>query len=262
MESRDTPPEGRSPAPAGVNGLRMYYELHGNGEPLVLLHGFNVSGAIWQPFIAPLSRRYRLIVPDLRGHGRTDNPSGVFSHRLAAQDLFALLDHLNIDAFRAVGTSSGGMLLLHAALQQPARLKAMVLVGATYYYPHTARAVMRQRTPEALTPDILDKLRQYHHLGDDQIRTLHAMFHGFRDNYDDMDITPARLAAITTPTLIVHGDRDTYFPPSIAFDLFRAIPDARLWIVPNGKHIPIFDRPEAFAQTALAFLNGEMTADR
>ena len=258
MEPRDL--SGRI---APVNSLRMYYELHGQGDPLVLLHGFNVSGAIWKPFIAPFSRHHRLIVPDLRGHGRTDNPSGAFSHRLAAQDLFALLDHLNIDAFRAIGTSSGGMLLLHAALQQPARLKAMILVGATYYYPHTARAVMRQRTPETLTPDILDKLRGHHRLGDDQIRTLHALFHSFKDNYDDddMDIPPARLATINIPTLIVHGDRDTYFPLSIAVDLFQAIPNARLWIVPNGNHIPIFDPPETFAQTALSFLRGELTTD-
>lgn len=242
-----------------ANGLRIYCELRGRGDPLVLLHGFNVSGAVWEPAVPGLRDTYRLIVPDLRGHGRSDNPSGEFSHRLVAHDLFALLDRLRVGEFRAVGTSSGGMALLHAALLQPGRLKAMALIGATYYYPPSARAVMRQRTPDTLTPDLLARLREHHRLGDDQIRALHDRFHGFRDDYEDMDLTREKLRGIDVPTLVVHGDRDAYFPLDVAIDLYRAIPGARLWVIPNGRHIPIFDRPEEFVRVALAFFGGAWT---
>ena len=103
-------------------------------------------------------------------------------------------------------------------------------------------------------------LRRHHRLGDDQIRALHAYFHGLHDNHDDMDITADQLATITARMLIVHGDRDTYFPPSIAMEMRRAIPRAYLWIVPNGRHFPIFDHPEDFTRIALEFLGGEWEA--
>lgn len=247
-------PEGRI---AAVNDLRMYYEIHGRGDPLLLLHAYNASGAFWKPFIPAFSEHYRLIIPDIRGHGRTDNPAAQFSHRQVACDTFALLDRLGIDLFRAIGVSTGGNTLVHMARQQPARIEAIVLVGCTYRYPESARAVMRQRTEETLTPQIVEKLRAYHKLGDEQIRALHLIFHGIKDCYDDMDLTPAQLADIRASALIVHGDRDTFFPLSIAVDMYRAIPDAYLWTVPNGGHIPIVDHAEAFTRTALKFLRGD-----
>ena len=247
------PPDGRI---AAVNDLRMYYEIHGEGDPLLLLHAYNASGIFWKPFIPAFSERYRLIIPDIRGHGRTDNPAAGFSHRQVARDTYALLDHLEIGPFRAIGVSTGGNALVHMALQQPARPQAMVLVGSTYRYPESARAVMRQRTEDTLTPEIVEKLRHYHKLGDDQIRALHLIFHSIKDCRDDMNLTPGHLAAVRASTLIVHGDRDTFFPLSIGVDMYRAIPDAYLWTIPNGDHIPIVKHAEAFTHTALEFLRG------
>ena len=105
-----------------VNGMQMYYETYGAGEPLLLLHAFNVSGVTWARFIPELSKQYSSSVPDLRGHGRSTNPSPQFTHRQAALDLFALLDHLGIQQFRSMGISTGGMTLIHMATRQPARV--------------------------------------------------------------------------------------------------------------------------------------------
>ena len=75
-----------------VNEMQMYYEIYGEGSPLVLPHGFTQTGAFWQPYIAALAEHFKLIVPDLRGHGRSTNPTHPFTHRQAALNIFALLD--------------------------------------------------------------------------------------------------------------------------------------------------------------------------
>src|SRR5688572_26241379 len=117
--SAQTSPEGNV---ISVNGIQMYYEVYGEGAPLVLLHGFTQSSQLWQPFIADFAKHYQLIVPDLRGHGRSTNPTNQFTHRQSALDIFALLDQLEINEFKAMGISVGGMTLLHMATQQPARV--------------------------------------------------------------------------------------------------------------------------------------------
>ena len=107
--SRRADEEGRGrDALLSAPSMDFYYETHGTGAPLVLLHGFNASGKVWAPFIPELARRYRLIVPDLRGHGRSTNPAGTFTHRPSALDVFALLDRLGIGKFRAMGIRSRG----------------------------------------------------------------------------------------------------------------------------------------------------------
>ena len=235
----------------------MYFEIHGQGDSLLLLHGFNVSGITWKAFIPYFSKTYQLIIPDLRGHGKTDNPPDRFSHRLVAEDISKLLDRLGVGKVKCIGTSTGGMALLHMALQQPDRVSDMVLVGSTHYYPESARAVMRRRTEDTLTPEIIEKLRQYHRLGNDQIRALHRHFHSFKDSQGDMDLTHAQLGAIKARTLIVHGDRDTFYPLSIPMEMYQSIPRAYLWVIPNGGHIPISECAPVFSRIALQFLRGD-----
>ena len=205
--------------------------------------------------LSPILQEYPLILVDLRGHGRSTNPSNQFTHRQAALDLFVLLDQLGIDTFKAIGVSTGGMTLIHMATQQPARVEAMVLVGAPSYIPEQARAINQASTLESWD---WEPLRQQHMYGDEQIRALLNQFHDFKDVYDDMNFTPPYLSIITAQTLIMFGDRDAFFPVSIPVEMYTAIPHAYLWIVPNGDHVPIFDqRAAAFTQTALDFLRGE-----
>src|ERR1051325_4189622 len=123
-----------------VSDIELHYEIRGQGAPLVLLHGGGGAGSNWNLVFRDPPRGYRLVVPDLRGHGRSLNPSGQFSIRQCARDVLALLDHLRIEEFKAVGLSLGAKTLLHIATQQPSRVAAMVLVSAAPYFPEQARA--------------------------------------------------------------------------------------------------------------------------
>ncbi len=244
-----------------ANGFQMYFEERGDGEPLLLLHGGTGVGADWQHvFTRGDPAGFRVIVPDLRGHGRSTNPSRAFTFRQAAVDLFTLLDHLGVRRVRAIGLSMGAKTLLHMATQQPARIEAMVLVSAAPYFPEQARAAMAQLSADAFSEAEWTSLRQRHVHGDDQIRMLFEQMRGLKDSHDDMAFTPALLATITARTLIVHGDRDPLYPAELAMDMYRAIPGSALWIVPNGGHGPIFGPLAApFVETALAHLSGSTT---
>lgn len=239
-----------------VNDIQMYYEIHGEGEPLVLLHGFTGSSQVWKPFFDDFLKYYRLIIPDLRGHGKSTNPSEIFTHRQSAFDVFALLEKLGIKKFKAIGSSTGGMTLIHMATNQPARIEAMVLIGATHYFPEQCRALMRNINAQESSERAYMKV--LHRRGDEQIRLLIKQFIDFKDSYDDMNFTPPYLSTITASTLIIHGDRDPFFPVSIPSEIYNSIPKSYLWIVPNGGHTMDFgEYAPGFTKVILDFLRGE-----
>lgn len=243
---------------AEVNGIKMYYEIHGEGEPLVLLHGFLGSTLDWKEYLQDFAKHYQLIIPDLRGHGRSTNPTNQFTHRQAALDMHALLDHLKIDTFQGMGISSGGMTLIHMATQQPERAEAIVLIGATIYFPKQARSIQETADFDKMPPDELEYLRSMHKHGDDQIKALFRQFHAFHKSYDDMNFTPPYLSTIQARTFIIHGDRDAHFPVNIPVEMYRSIPRSYLWIIPNGGHVPISGKEQAtFTEKSLEFLKGE-----
>ena len=239
-----------------TNGIELYYEVEGNGEPLLLLHGMTGSHEDWehagrQEFL----RKYRLITPDARWHGRSTNPEKTFSHRQCAHDTLALLDHLGIQRCRAIGVSMGGNILLHVATLEPERIEAMVLVSATMYFPEQARAIMRAFPVEHQPASEWETMRHRHKHGDEQIRALWEQCRALKDSLDDMNFTPAELARIMASTLIVYGDRDPFYPVEMAVEMYRAIPHAALWVVPGGGHGPIFrEATPAFVEAALMHL--------
>lgn len=237
-----------------LKGVQIHFEVLGTGEPLVLLHGFSGSSQDWMPSSAAWGPHFQLIVPDMRGHGRSSILTAPFRHQDAAADMFALLDHLKIGAFKGVGVSGGGNVLLHMATQQPQRVKAMVLVSATPYFPEQARAIMRAY-PDSVTEQQWELLRRRHPGCDAQIQALLDSTKAFADSYDDMNFTPALLATIQARTLIVQGDRDPLYPAAISFEMHQAIPRSSLWMIPNGGHGPVIGEkwPE-FQKTATAFL--------
>lgn len=239
-----------------VNGFQLHYEDRGSGDPLLLLHGGTGIGADWQlVFTAGDPAGFRVVVPDLRGHGRSTNPSGVFTFRQCALDMFALLDRLGVERIRAIGLSAGAKTLLHMATQQHGRVEAMVLVSATPYFPAPARAAMAQLSVESFKEAEWATLRQRHVHGDQQIRMLFQQMRGLKDTHDDMAFTPPLLGTIAARTLIVYGDRDPLYPVELALEMYRSIPSSALWVVPNGGHGPIFGPLAApFVETALSFL--------
>lgn len=236
----------------------MYYEIRGEGEPLLLLHGGGGIGANWELIFSIVPEGYQLIIPDLRGHGRTVNPSAGFTFRQLAQDVFGLLDHLGVERFKAIGLSLGAKILLHIATQQSNRVEAMVLVSATPYFSAQARSIMSQMTSENRSEAEWQQMRQWHRHGDEQIRKIWQTMNALKDSYDDMNFTPPYLSTITARTLIVHGDRDPLYPVHLAMEMHSAIPHSYLWIVPNAGHGPIFgELTGRFIETALTFLGGE-----
>lgn len=243
-----------------IHGVEMHYEEYGAGKPLVLLHGFGGCTQNWHPFADELSKSYRLLVVDLRGHGRSTNPANEFTHRQAARDVFFLLDQLGVDHFSAMGMSSGGMVLLHMATGQPERMDCMVLISATSHFPAQAREIMRRVSYETMPPEVREMYRECAKRGDVQIRQLITQFKSFHDNDDDMNFSEQDLSIISARTLVVHGDRDRFFPVEIALGIYRAIPDAQLWVIPGGDHVPIFDPKVPFTSTALQFLEGQPRA--
>src|SRR5215470_8330889 len=168
---------------AVLNDLTMYYEMEGDGEPLLLLHGGTGCLEHWSlagrdQFV----REYTLIKPDARGHGRSNNRQKTITHRQCALDMLALLDHLGIKKCRAVGISMGGNILLHMATMQPERIEAMVTVSSTMHFPEQARAIMRQvPTAENQPQREWETMRKRHKLGDEQIVALWEWGRGMKD---------------------------------------------------------------------------------
>jgi pimeloyl-ACP methyl ester carboxylesterase len=241
-----------------INGIDMHIETRGQGEPLVLLHGFTGAGSDWWHVFNEQPRGYQLIQPDLRGHGRSTNPGDRFTFRQCAADVLAMLDALDIGRFQAIGLSGGAQTLLHIATQQPARVEAMVLVSGAHYFPAPARALMGQTTLDQLPEAELKAMHARHHHGEAQIRALVRQAQAFQDSHDDVNFAAADLAGISARTLIVHGDRDPLYPVALAAELHAAIGGSHLWIVPNGGHGPIFGaRAGQFLEIALPFLQGE-----
>jgi pimeloyl-ACP methyl ester carboxylesterase len=249
-------------ATLAVNGIDLHYEIAGEGEPLLLLHGMTGCCGDWvYAGRDQLVSAYRLIAPDARGHGRSTNPLKSLTHRQCALDTLALLDHLGIERCRAIGASFGGNILLHMATLQPARLTAMVLVSATPYFPEQARSIMRQVQVTGRSAAEWESMRRRHQLGDEQIVTLWEQQRALESSYDDMSFTPPQLSRITASTLVVYGDRDPLYPVELAVEMYRAIPHAALWVVPEAGHGPMFfDAAPQFAQTALAFFRAHTPA--
>ncbi len=243
-----------------INGVELHYETTGEGEPLLLLHGFFGAGQDWKYIFNEPPAGFRLIAPDLRGHAESNNPSGEFSFKQASDDILTLLRHLEIESVKAIGLSGGGITLLHMATAMPACIESMVVVSAPPYFPPQARALQRRTSESMFGEQELDMMRKRHRRGPDQLERLFAQSRAFADSYADVNFTPPYLGTITAETLIVFGDRDPLYPVSLALELRAAIPQSHLWIVPNGGHGPVFGEDAAqFALTAMSFLRGEWT---
>lgn len=237
-----------------LNGVQIYFEVHGTGEPLLLLSGFSGTSQDWKPSLPEWGSNFQIILPDLRGHGRSSTLSKPFRQDDSAADMFALLDHMGIGSFRGVGISAGGNVLLHMATKQPDRVQAMVLVSATPYFPAQARQIMREYS-QNLPDSEWARLRKSHAGGDSQINAILASTTAFADTYDDMNFTPPLLSTIKARTLIIQGDRDPLFPVGLSVEMAKAIPNSSLWIIPDAGHGPVIGEswPD-FVKRASAFL--------
>jgi pimeloyl-ACP methyl ester carboxylesterase len=231
--------EGDASVPFGsIQGLQMYYEEHGRpeGSPLVLLHGFSGTGRVWGDHLAALGATYRLLVPDLRGHGRTDNPGGLaaMNHRQFGRDIIALCGELALERPIFVGHSTGAMLQLTIGVEAPELPMALVLSAGTYFYGEELRAWWRSRTPETHVPPERRQAMQAVHtaLGPDQWRRLAEAFLALHQHAPQED-----------------------FPVAVPVALYGLIPESELCILPNAGHAYVHSHAEWWRNIVQDFLN-------
>jgi pimeloyl-ACP methyl ester carboxylesterase len=243
----------------GLDDMELHYDVHGDGEPLLWLHGGLGHGADWTFIFKEPPAAYRLIAPDLRGHGRSTGAHPTYSFRQSALDVFALLDHLSVERVKLVGLSGGGITALHMAALQPSRIASMIAISAPPAFPDQARAIQRSFSDAMFSEAERARMRERHRRPG-QRETLLAQVRSMADGGDPC-FTRDDLAAIEAETLIVFGDRDPLYPVSIAVELRDAIKRSWLWVVPNGGHGPVFGpHADAFVSTALAFFGGAFRA--
>jgi pimeloyl-ACP methyl ester carboxylesterase len=248
------------PSPPGqvihLNGIDLHYVDRGKGEPLLLVHGFGGCGGQLGSIADALAQDYRLIIPDLRGHGWSTGAPSSFTTLNASEDIAALLNSLDLRRVQAIGVSGGGMVLLHLATREPDRISSMVLVSTAQRFPEQGRAFARGMTMGTLTGRARELYQSCAVRGENQMRGLVDRFRSFGNNADEVNFSAARLGTIRARTLIVHGDRDRLFPVEIPFEMYRSIPNSELWIVPGGDHNPIGgDRKPEFLRVTREFLN-------
>jgi len=245
------------------NGIKIYYQDIGNGEPLLLLHHFFGTADEWKPYVEPYSKQFRTIAIDMIGHGRSDiykRDEINFTHSDYAQIIIALLDSLKLNKVNAIGASSGGMTLLYLNTIQPERFKSVITIGAQIYYS--------KHTREWITKTGLNQFMEWaKEHGPEKQELLARQFWElrkfYRDSsftlYRDPSFTPDILNTFMAKWLVVQGDNDEAVPLQRAIEMHQYIPNSRLWIVPNGGHLPHLnpDNQSDFLKRSLEFLNGK-----
>jgi pimeloyl-ACP methyl ester carboxylesterase len=256
--------------PAGsyieANGLRVYHEAYGEGEPLLLIHGGTATSRSWASHLPAFTEHFRVFAPDSRGHGRTDNPAGELGYRAMADDAAALIKALGLQRPLVLGYSDGGQIALELGMRFPGLARALVLGGTQFRfseaYLEDARALLGiadgedEMDPEKLErkhPDWVASLREAHgHVyGPEYWKT-------YVRQIATLWLTPLRytsedLAAVTDPVLLLVGDRDGVATEESA-ELFRLLPDAELAVAPGSDHGFIEAKAGLFDALALDFL--------
>lgn len=221
---------------------------------MILLHGFGRTLEDWKPFINEYAKSYRVLAWDMRGHGRSSNPdtSSVFLHATAAKDLLLFIEKLKLHKVKAIGHSSGGILLLYAATKEPGRFESIIPVSAQTFYSAQVRDFIKQNAKPA-DYTRFNELNEQH--GQEKGRILAKQFYYFHELKGDPQISTDELKKVTARSLIVHGDND-FVPVSQAFSIYQHIPKAHLWVVPNGWHLPQVGQSNTpdFTRITLEFL--------
>ena len=231
-----------------INGIDLYYESYGEGDPLLLIHGNGQSIGSMAAQIEYFSASYNVIIADTRGHGKSEMGEGVLTYEQITEDLMGLLDHLKIGSVPIIGWSDGGVVGLHIASKYPSRVNKLVTYGANTYAGGASVYPWLIQMLKGLDANIVDGLKKEPNSAD----LLHQK--QLNDLMMQMTpITPAMLQRITAPTLIMAGDKDA-ITNRHTIEIFEQIPNAHLAIMPGQTHLMPVTNPKAFNKVAADFL--------
>ena len=249
--------------------MRLAWEAHGDGAPVLLVHGLGYTRQGWGPLRGLLARRFRVLSYDNRGIGESEIPPGPYTVAALAEDAAGVLDAAGVERAHVIGASLGGMAAQLLAAEQPERFERLVLVGTTpggagaYPLPQQTLALMaeaaslppevalRRFVENALAPGspLVDEVFAYRqqHPPDPAGWAAQAAAGASWD-------ADGRLARIVAPTLVVAGTADAVVDPRNAQLLADAIPGAKLELVDGAGHLPFWERPGEFAALVERFL--------
>jgi pimeloyl-ACP methyl ester carboxylesterase len=241
-----------------LGDIKIYFEAHSAGKPLILLHGGFGSSDVWVNQVPVFSQQYYVITPDSRGQGRTTDSHAPLSYHLMAEDTIRLMDYLGIDSAYIVGWSDGGITGLDLAIHNPQRIKALVAYAATIspdgnqqdFLEHVRTATVSE-LQQWFGSEYLNKYRQL--MPDperlpDLIEKMKTMW------LTEPNFTVRELASIRVPTLIMDGENDDVVRPDHAKVIAAAIPNAELLMLPDVGHYAVTQTPAVWNKAVLDFL--------
>jgi 3-oxoadipate enol-lactonase len=257
-----------------VQGIHLYYEVHGSGYPLVLIRGLGSNADHWYCQVPAFSSHYSVVVFDNRGIGRSDMPDSPFTISTMADDTVGLMDALGICKAHILGISMGGMIAQDIALMHPERVNGLILActhcGGDHAVPPAPDIVkdltesIFAGTPEAVqrgvrclfsdrtvqrTPDVVQCYREISKRFPPAARVLTYQLKAIQghDTWED-------LIHVRNPTLVLVGSEDVLIPPENSRILAERIPGARLQVIEKGGHQFLIEEPDAFNRAVLDFL--------
>ena len=247
-----------------VNDLKVYYEVYGEGRPIILLHGaFMTIEGNWGQLIPELSKTRKVIAIELQGHGHTPFSDRKLSHATLASDVAGVMDHLKIDSADVVGYSFGGSVAYQFAIQSPKRLRKLVIISSTYkssgWRPEIANAFKNMK-PEMFENSPMKAA--YDAIAPDKTKWTKFLEQMFAFAGTPFDLGDANIAKISAPVLIISGDNDgldkvelmkTYqlLGGGVSADL-APMPKSHLAVVPSQSHVGLMMQTKII----LGYLNG------
>lgn len=231
-----------------ANGLNIYYEEYGNGQPLILLHGGTETSQVWGPYLSSLVPYFRVIAPDSRAHGRSNNPKGELSYQLMADDIVALIQALNLTQPLVFGYSDGGQIALEIGMRYPHLTAAFVVGAAWYQFSETysnflktsgfeGPGVVNFEKLQRVAPEWVSFLKTEHTRADDPDYWETLLMQISMMWWTPLNYTAEDFHKITEPTLVLVGDRDGLIELKQAVDMYHLIPNAELMVLPNTTHL-------------------------
>ncbi len=215
-----------------AGNARLHYEIDGEGPLLFLLHGGTGTGTYdWEHLRGPLAGTHRVVVPDMRGHGRSSDPEWLLGPKAVGDDVLALADHLGERPAATIAFSVGASSMLTLLLREPEATGALVAIAPSLHpRPDRVDEVVAGRWPKDLTD-----LHHEHGTGADHwMRLREQMAREFWRDFPTL--TDEELATISIPLLAVWGDRDPIEPVETGLRLARAVPNGQLLVLPGAGH--------------------------